>query len=64
MVVFLLVSGVQLVMIGVLGEYLLRAMAVVRRRPPYLIERVVGGERPPADRPRVADGAERVDSAT
>lgn len=62
MVVYLLVSGVQLVMIGVLGEYLLRAIAAVRRRPPYLIERVAGGKKAPADGPSAAGGAERLDS--
>lgn len=41
MVVILVVSGVQLVMTGVLGEYLVRTLEAARRRPPYIIERVI-----------------------
>jgi len=41
MVVVLVVSGVQLTMIGILGEYLVRTLEATRRRPPYIIERVV-----------------------
>ncbi len=39
MCVLLIVSGVQLVMLGVLGEYLWRAFDEVRGRPRYIIER-------------------------
>lgn len=38
MVVVLVVSGVQMLMMGVLGEYLWRALDETRRRPPYIIE--------------------------
>lgn len=38
MVVLLLVSGVQMIMMGVLGEYLWRALDEARNRPMYLIE--------------------------
>ena len=38
MVVLLILGGVQMVMMGVLGEYLWRALDEARRRPPYLIE--------------------------
>jgi dolichol-phosphate mannosyltransferase len=41
MVVFLVVSGVQLIMIGILGEYIVRTLESTRRRPPYVIEKVV-----------------------
>jgi dolichol-phosphate mannosyltransferase len=37
-----LTSGVQMLMLGVLGEYLWRALDEVRRRPPYVIDRVWG----------------------
>jgi glycosyltransferase involved in cell wall biosynthesis len=37
-IVVLLVGGVQMVMMGVLGEYLWRALDESRRRPRYLIE--------------------------
>lgn len=48
-VVILVVAGAQLVMTGILGEYLLRVLDVARNRPPYVIDRVVGpaqGETP------------------
>ncbi|HLB45533.1 MAG TPA: glycosyltransferase, partial [Anaerolineales bacterium] len=38
MVVVLMMSGVQMLMLGVLGEYLWRALDESRRRPPYLVE--------------------------
>ena len=39
MCVLLIVSGVQLVMLGVLGEYLWRTFDEARRRPRYIIEK-------------------------
>jgi len=41
-VLVLLLGGVQLVMIGVLGEYLWRALDEARARPLYIIERTIG----------------------
>jgi dolichol-phosphate mannosyltransferase len=38
MVVVLVVGGVQMLMMGVLGEYLWRALDEARRRPKYLVE--------------------------
>jgi glycosyltransferase involved in cell wall biosynthesis len=38
MVAVLLLSGIQMLMMGVLGEYLWRALDEARRRPRYLIE--------------------------
>ena len=38
MVVILVVGGIQMLMMGVLGEYLWRALDESRRRPRYLIE--------------------------
>ena len=38
MVVVLIVGGIQMLMMGVLGEYLWRALDEARRRPRYLIE--------------------------
>jgi dolichol-phosphate mannosyltransferase len=43
MVVILLVSGVQMIMIGVLGEYLWRNLEETRRRPRYIVEKIVEG---------------------
>jgi polyisoprenyl-phosphate glycosyltransferase len=42
MVVLLLVSGVQLVLLGILGEYVWRNLDETRRRPLYLIGETVG----------------------
>lgn len=41
MVVLLVLGGIQMIMMGVLGEYLWRALDEARRRPRYLIEREV-----------------------
>jgi len=40
-VVVLITSGVQLLLIGVLGEYLWRVLDESRRRPPFIVESVV-----------------------
>lgn len=51
MVVLLVVSGVQLTMMGILGEYLWRNLDETRRRPRFIVEKVVEGEaaaEPPA----------------
>lgn len=42
MVVVLFLSGLQMIMMGVLGEYLWRALDEARRRPSHLIERETG----------------------
>jgi dolichol-phosphate mannosyltransferase len=50
MMAVLFLGGVQLVMIGVLGEYLWRILEEARARPLYVIERSTGfGE--PAETP-------------
>jgi dolichol-phosphate mannosyltransferase len=41
-IVVLLLGGMQMIMMGILGEYLWRALDESRRRPRYLIEGVVG----------------------
>ena len=43
MVAVLLLSGVQLLMIGVLGEYLWRNLEETRRRPRFIVEQVIEG---------------------
>jgi glycosyltransferase involved in cell wall biosynthesis len=40
MIVFLVVSGTQLVMLGVIGEYLWRNLEATRKRPIFLIDHV------------------------
>ncbi|MFZ5906281.1 MAG: glycosyltransferase family 2 protein [Nitrospirota bacterium] len=42
MVVLLVVSGVQLIMLGVIGEYLWRNFDESRRRPVFIVDEVVG----------------------
>ncbi len=39
-------AGVQLIALGIMGEYLWRVLDEARRRPPYLIEAMVGQSRP------------------
>lgn len=52
MVVLLVVSGVQLIMLGIIGEYLWRNFDESRRRPTFIIDELVGlRERRPHDRP-------------
>jgi polyisoprenyl-phosphate glycosyltransferase len=41
MVVFLLVSGFQMLAIGIIGEYLWRNLEASRKRPPYIIDEVI-----------------------
>jgi dolichol-phosphate mannosyltransferase len=43
MVAVLLLSGVQMLMIGVLGEYLWRNLEETRRRPRFVVEQVLEG---------------------
>ncbi len=50
-VVLLLVSGVQLIMTGVLGEYLVRTLESTRQRPQYLVEKVVDPRHKPQESP-------------
>lgn len=51
MVVLLVVSGVQMLMLGVLGEYMWRNLEETRRRPRFVIDRVIeGGARKTASR--------------
>lgn len=43
MVVLLVVSGVQLMIMGILGEYLWRNLDETRRRPRFIVEKVLDG---------------------
>ena len=42
MIVILLASGVQLIGIGILGEYLGRVFTEVKNRPVYIVREVIG----------------------
>jgi dolichol-phosphate mannosyltransferase len=46
MVAVLFLGGLQMMMMGVLGEYLWRALDEARQRPPYLIERQTANNLP------------------
>jgi dolichol-phosphate mannosyltransferase len=56
MVVLLVVSGAQLIMIGILGEYLWRNLDETRRRPRFIVDRVIGRAAIEA-RPSSAEGS-------
>jgi dolichol-phosphate mannosyltransferase len=42
MVIILVLGGVQIAMLGILGEYLWRTLDESRRRPRYNVERIAG----------------------
>ena len=42
MVLLTLTAGIQMTMLGILGEYLWRALDETRRRPPFVIDRIFG----------------------
>ena len=42
----LVVGGVQLVMLGIMGEYIGRIFEEIKRRPPYVIDELVGFDEP------------------
>lgn len=44
MVAILIVSGVQMLMIGVIGEYLWRNLEETRQRPRFIVEKVIGNQ--------------------
>lgn len=48
MVVVLIVGGIQMLMLGVLGEYLWRALDEARERPKYLVEALFESSRGPS----------------
>jgi polyisoprenyl-phosphate glycosyltransferase len=56
MVVLLIVSGLQMVMLGVIGEYLWRVLDQARARPPFVIAERVGFTTP-LHAPPPRDGA-------
>lgn len=45
MIVVLIVSGVQMLMIGILGEYLWRNLDETRRRPRFIVDSILGANK-------------------
>jgi len=62
MLAVLMLGGVQLLMIGVLGEYLQRILDEARARPLYIIERTLGVAPAPAAPPAEAPAAAHLSS--
>ena len=56
MATVLIIGGVQMLMMGILGEYLWRALDESRARPRYLIEAMVARDRRPDQSDSVASG--------
>jgi glycosyltransferase involved in cell wall biosynthesis len=46
MVIVLVVSGAQLISIGIIGEYLWRVLEEVRKRPAFFVEKKIGFDHP------------------
>jgi glycosyltransferase involved in cell wall biosynthesis len=59
MLAVLVLGGLQLLMIGVLGEYLQRILDEARARPLYIVERTLGLSPAPSSQPDAAIGASR-----
>src|SRR6267142_2338680 len=59
MVVLLVIGGIQMLMMGVLGEYLWRALDEVRQRPRYLIEATTEAEQTSVERPATIEQLRR-----
>jgi polyisoprenyl-phosphate glycosyltransferase len=41
MIIILVLSGIQMLMLGIIGEYLWRALDQVRKRQPYIIDKIL-----------------------
>jgi dolichol-phosphate mannosyltransferase len=49
MIAILLMGGFQMIMLGIVGEYLWRTLAQVRNRDPFIIEAIYDNQEPDAD---------------
>jgi dolichol-phosphate mannosyltransferase len=57
MLVVLLLNSAQLIVIGIMGEYLGRTYLESKRRPLFMVDRVIGGTEPERAPPRLASAA-------
>jgi dolichol-phosphate mannosyltransferase len=60
MVVILMLGGFQMLMMGILGEYLWRTLDESRRRPHFLIEARIGDTATRGSKPALADEPKRL----
>lgn len=49
MIVVLIAAGVQMLILGIIGEYMWRSLDETRRRPRFIIEKIIHNERATAD---------------
>ncbi len=49
MIMILVMGGFQMIMLGIMGEYLWRTLAQVRKRDMYLIDTIYGPSNPSSD---------------
>ena len=56
-VVLTFTSGIQMAMLGVLGEYLWRTLDEVRNRPPFVIDEIYGDKSGEVDTHRIEEKA-------
>ena len=45
MVVVLVLAGVQMIMLGIIGEYMWRNLDESRKRPLYIIDEIIEGKK-------------------
>jgi dolichol-phosphate mannosyltransferase len=64
MLVLLVVSGIQMIMLGIIGEYVWRTLDESRQRPRYIVRKMLNVGRAPAPELVLLSGAEPAKNAT
>ena len=62
MITILLLGGLQMLFLGIIGEYLWRTLDQVRQRPPYLVKNRYGFDEPSGGRHDTERFVTRADS--